>query len=149
MTTLEDAPHVERDAHAVQAVFEAIARGYHARDAEAIAALYVDDAPIADLAPPLQRRGVDPADLQSWLDGWDGPVEILHRDMLVEVSGDLAICHGLVHTAVSRDGAPVEWWARTTVALARFEGRWLVIHEHTSVPFHMDGSFRAAMDLEP
>ena len=149
MTTLQDAPHAEEDARAVQTVFEDIARGYRARDARAVAAHYVDDALIADLAPPLQRRGIDLADLQAWLDGWDGPVEILHREMMVEVSGDLAICHGLLHTSTSRDGVPVAWWARLTTAMARIGDEWLVIHEHASVPFHMDGSFRAAIDLEP
>jgi hypothetical protein len=28
-------------------------------------------------------------------------------------------------------------------------GTWKIVHEHTSVPFHMDGSFRAATDLTP
>jgi ketosteroid isomerase-like protein len=29
------------------------------------------------------------------------------------------------------------------------EGEWLVTHEHVSVPFYMDGSLRAAVDLKP
>ena len=36
-----------------------------------------------------------------------------------------------------------------TTALARTDDGWRVIHDHVSVPFHMDGSFRAAIDLEP
>jgi ketosteroid isomerase-like protein len=28
-------------------------------------------------------------------------------------------------------------------------GAWKIAHEHTSVPFYMDGSFRAAIDLKP
>jgi hypothetical protein len=28
-------------------------------------------------------------------------------------------------------------------------GRWLVAHEHISVPFAMDGSYRALVDLKP
>jgi ketosteroid isomerase-like protein len=38
---------------------------------------------------------------------------------------------------------------RAIVGLRRIGGRWQVVHEHTSVPFHMDGSDRAALDLEP
>ena len=72
-----------------------------------------------------------------------------HRDILVDLSGDLAICHGLVHTRTERAGEAVGWWARVTTALRRIDGDWLVIHDHVSVPFHMDGSFRAAIDLEP
>ena len=33
---------------------------------------------------------------------------------------------------------------------ARLSAPWQrIIYEHNSVPFHMDGSFRAAVDLEP
>ena len=137
------------DAVAIQGVFEAIGCGFRDRDAAAIVRHYADDALIADLAPPLQRTGLDVAGLQEWLDGWDGPVLLTLQDILVDVSGDLAICHGLLHTEAGRGGEPVGWWARITSALRRFGDDWLVIHEHVSVPFHMDGSFRAAIDLEP
>ena len=33
--------------------------------------------------------------------------------------------------------------------LERVNGTWKVVHEHTSVPFHMDGSLRPAFDLQP
>ncbi|WP_446719495.1 hypothetical protein [Inquilinus sp. OTU3971] len=26
---------------------------------------------------------------------------------------------------------------------------WVIVHEHESVPFYMDGSLRAAVDLKP
>jgi ketosteroid isomerase-like protein len=38
---------------------------------------------------------------------------------------------------------------RATVGLRRIGGRWQVTHEHSSVPFYMDGSYRAAVDLQP
>jgi hypothetical protein len=28
-------------------------------------------------------------------------------------------------------------------------GRWMVTHEHVSVPIYMDGSVKAAVDLKP
>ena len=40
-------------------------------------------------------------------------------------------------------------WFRVTLGLRRVDGRWLVTHEHESVPFEMDGSFRASTDLTP
>lgn len=140
----------EADALAIQAVFAGIARGFHDRDAAAIARHYAGDAVIADLAPPLQRHGLEPGPLQEWLDGWDGPVVLSHLDVLVDVSGDQAICHGLLHTEAARDGQAVAWWSRATTALRRGEdGAWRVTLDHVSVPFHMDGSFRAALDLDP
>jgi ketosteroid isomerase-like protein len=35
------------------------------------------------------------------------------------------------------------------VCLRRIDGRWLIAHEHSSTPFYMDGTFRAALDLQP
>jgi len=35
------------------------------------------------------------------------------------------------------------------VCLRREEGDWRIVHEHTSVPFYMDGSLRPAFDLKP
>jgi len=43
----------------------------------------------------------------------------------------------------------VDLWFRTTVVLKKVSGRWQIVHEHTSVPFYMDGSLRAAVDLQP
>ena len=36
-----------------------------------------------------------------------------------------------------------------TLALVRTPDGWKIVHLHESVPFHMDGSQRAALDLEP
>ena len=90
------------DVAEVRAVLDAIARGLRDRDAAAVVRHYAPDAVIADLAPPLMRRGLDPAGLQAWLDGWDGPVDITYRDLAVIVEGGLALCHGLVHTRTTR-----------------------------------------------
>ncbi|MGH9858125.1 MAG: nuclear transport factor 2 family protein [Acidobacteriota bacterium] len=38
---------------------------------------------------------------------------------------------------------------RVTVGFRKIGGRWLVTHEHTSVPLFMDGSNKAAVDLKP
>ena len=67
---------------AVRAVLDAVAQALHDRHAEADRpAADAPGAVIADLAPPLVHRGMEPAALQDWLDGWDGPVEIEPRDV--------------------------------------------------------------------
>lgn len=58
--------------------------------------------------------------------------------------------HGYFRTsATTTGGDDAVWWERATLAFRREAGSWKVVHEHTSVPFYMDGSFRAAVDLEP
>jgi PhnB protein len=77
-------------------------------------------------------------------------VEITARDVVVTIDGDLAVAHGLQHVRTrTRGGENAAWWSRVTRTFARTPGGWRITHEHDSVPFHMDGSFRAALDLEP
>jgi ketosteroid isomerase-like protein len=58
--------------------------------------------------------------------------------------------HGLLWLAgTKRGGGRNGLWLRTTWALAREGGAWAVVHEHQSVPFAMDGSDRALLDLQP
>jgi PhnB protein len=40
-------------------------------------------------------------------------------------------------------------WFRQTMGLGLTGGGWKILHEHESVPFHMDGSARAAIELTP
>ena len=71
-------------------------------------------------------------------------------DLTLEVGGDIAFARGLGHmTGTKKDGAKVDLWARVTVGLNRRDGAWKITHQHTSVPFLMDGSFKAAVDLKP
>ena len=143
-------PDVSLDVHPIRAIISAIEAAYHAKDAAAIARHYAPDAVIADLAPPLCRRGLDVSATQAWLDGWDGPIEITTHELEIHVDGNFALCHGLLHARVrTRSGEQEAWWSRITVALARTPSGWRIIREHSLVPFHMDGSLRATIDLEP
>ena len=69
----------------------------------------------------------------------------------ITADGDVAFATSLDSmTATPRGGTePFTLWYRTTLGLRRIDGRWLVVHEHESVPFYMDGSMKAAVDLEP
>ncbi len=47
------------------------------------------------------------------------------------------------------DGEKVDMWLRETLCFRKIDGKWKITHEHESVPFCMDGSFKAAVDLKP
>jgi ketosteroid isomerase-like protein len=139
------------DESAILAVINAMKKARHDKNAWAIAAPYASDAAIFNLAPPLAHRGIDIAETQAWLDTWEGPIEIEPRDFHVTVSGNIAFCHGYMRMNGRKKGAEqrVSFWMRETLCLERVGGDWRIVHEHTSVPFYMDGSLRPAFDLEP
>jgi ketosteroid isomerase-like protein len=51
--------------------------------------------------------------------------------------------------ATTTDGQNVDLWFRATLGFRKIDGKWTITHEHSSVPFYMDGSFKAAIDLKP
>jgi len=138
------------DQTAIRRILDQRARALHAKDAAGLTADYTDDLLTYDLAPPLATRGVDRPALEKWLAGWDGPITNEIRDLIIEVGGGIAYSTSLNRMqAVSCNGTPMDLWVRATLGFRKVEGRWRIAHEHVSVPFYMDGSERAALDLKP
>ncbi len=141
----------QRDKAAVLELIAGMAKARYEKNAQAIAAPYASDAAIYNLAPPLIHHGIDLAETQAWLDAWDGPITIEPRDFGVTIAGDTAFCFGYMRLEGQKKGAEkrVNFWMRETLCLERRGNGWRIVHEHTSVPFYMDGSSRPAFDLEP
>lgn len=143
------------DEDAVHAVLDEYIAAHASRDADRILGVFTDDAVRYTLAPPLaQRPGTeygDAAGISTWLATFDGPVLLEHRDRSVSVGDDVAFAHTLTSMTATPAGAPESFtlWLRSSFGLRRIAGTWRVVHQHDSTPFLMDGSFRAATDLQP
>ena len=127
-------------------------QAHQRHDAATIVAGYAADAVRYDLAPPLAHIGIDRSELDAWLATWHGPIVIDTPDLEIDVDGSLAVAHGLARMRgrkVDNLSNEVDLWFRTTVVLKKVATRWQIVHEHDSVPFYMDGSLRAAVDLQP
>ncbi|WIX86389.1 SgcJ/EcaC family oxidoreductase [Amycolatopsis sp. DG1A-15b] len=125
-----------------------------ARDAETLGAHYAPDVVAFTLAPPLVHRGAEVIDVEgrrAWFDTFEGPIEYETRDLEVTIGGEIAYAHALNRLATTPKGAPTgfELWFRSTVCFSREDGEWRITHVHDSVPFHMDATMRAAVDLKP
>ena len=119
---------------------------HHGKDAAAIAGCYLADAVIFSLAPPLTERGLDRNALAGWLATWVGPIIVDAADVDVAVGEDIAWCTALNRMRGTKtDGETF----RTTMGFRRTADGWRIAHDHSSVPFHMDGSYRAATELTP
>lgn len=140
-----------KDEVEIKALIAGIHKAHYDKDAAAIVAPFTSDAAIFDLSPPLAHRGMNVAEKKAWLETWNGPLECESRDLEIKVSGDSAFCHGYFRLAGTPKmaGQRVDFWMRATVCLERGGDGWKIVHEHTSVPFYMDGSLRPAFDLVP
>ena len=144
---------MSRDEDQVRAVLDDFALALRNRNAAAAIAPLADDAVTFDLALPL-RLGPDvthdPARLQQWFGTWEGPIVSEARDLDVAVGGDVAYAYCVRHlTGRKRDGEDVDLWFRATACFRRERGRWRITHMHNSVPFAMDGTDKALLDLRP
>jgi ketosteroid isomerase-like protein/predicted enzyme related to lactoylglutathione lyase len=141
------------DARAIRALLREHAQAVRARDAAAALAVYTDDAVCFELAPPLRAnpdRTQSRKALEEWFGTWRGPIDSELRDLHIEIDGNLAFSHALEHlTGTKLDGEAVDVWYRATNGLRKERGVWKIAHTHHSVPFYMDGSLRAAVDLVP
>jgi ketosteroid isomerase-like protein len=137
----------------IRALIEERAAAMRDRDAARAVATLADDVVAFELAPPLALgpgAARDEAGLAAWLAGWEGPVGIEIRDLHVETGGDVAWSRALnrLHGTL-KGGREVDMWMRSTLGFRREGGAWRIAHGHSSVPFLMDGSFRAATGLKP
>ena len=125
-------------------------RAIHDKNADAAAKDEADDFVSFDLAPPLMHRGADAEGTKAWFATWKTPIGWEYSDVAVAASGDVAFAVSLVHiTGTKVDGEVIDLWCRCTHCLRKLGGAWKIVNAHTSVPFYMDGSYKAAVDLKP
>lgn len=131
-------------------VLDARAEAMRCKDVEKAVACFAPDAVRFTLAPPLQSDEPLAKDFTDWFATFEGGLGWEDRDRVIHVQGDVAWCHVISHmTGAKKDGAKMDLWFRETLGLRASEGRWLIAHSHESVPFLMDGSFKAALTLKP
>ena len=136
----------------VRALVEDWAKSVRAKNVESVMAHYTPDVVTFDLAPPLQYAGADPIrkNLAEWFPTFIGPLGYEVRDLTIAASGDVAFCRAFNRISGKRaSGEETDVWVRMTLGCKKINGTWIIAHEHASVPFYMDGSYKAAIELKP
>ena len=125
------------DASQLRSLIEAWAEAVRAKDIDAVMRHYAPDVVVFDVMPPLFVKGAEAyrRNWQGWFDALDGQADFHFVELHLEVSGDLAYCFSVnCLRARYRDGAKHDAQTRATVCFRKIDGRWLVVHEHASVP---------------
>ncbi|WKZ87296.1 nuclear transport factor 2 family protein [Ralstonia pickettii] len=125
------------DASRLRSLIEAWAEAVRAKDIDAVMRHYAPDVVVFDVMPPLFVKGAEAyrRNWQGWFDALDGQADFHFVELHLEVSGDLAYCFSVNRLrARYRDGAKHDAQTRATVCFRKIDGRWLVVHEHASVP---------------
>ncbi|WP_225767878.1 nuclear transport factor 2 family protein [Inquilinus sp. Marseille-Q2685] len=137
----------------IRALIEERAAALRRKDAEGFVARQAADYALFSLysmGSPLAADQASVEDVDGWFATWYGPIGYEVRDLDIAAGGDVAFCHGFARMSGTKtDGETVDLWFRLTLGLRRTTEGWTIVHEHESVPFYMDGSLRAAVDLKP
>jgi ketosteroid isomerase-like protein len=121
------------------------------KDIDRLMSFYSSDIVYFDVVPGLQYVGSEalrPRFLE-WFGAFEGPIGQEMTDLHISASRDLAVAYMLIRASGTlKDGPEVGYWVRVTSVGQRSDGRWLITHEHVSLPVDVQ-SRAAVMDLVP
>ena len=127
----------------IKALEDRFVAAFKAKDLDAIMKAYAPGQALVvfDVVPPRQYVGAAAyrKDWRTFLGSLDGPVTVELTDLDVGVDRNLAYSHSIQHvTGSDKQGKKLDMTLRVTDVYQRIRGRWLVIHEHVSVPVDLD-----------
>src|SRR6516165_2927867 len=127
----------------IKALEDRFVAAFKAKDVDAIMKTYAPGQALVvfDVVPPRQYVGAAAyrKDWQTFLDGLDGPITVELTDLDVGADRNLAYSHSIQRvTGTDKQGKKLDMTLRVTDVYQRIRGRWLVIHEHVSVPVDLD-----------
>ena len=137
----------------IRELYDRWARAFRAKDINTIMSLYAPgDALVAyDIVPPLQYKGQDAyrKDYEEFLAQYDGQIDIEYRDLRIVANNDVAFMYALERiSGTLKNGQKSELWVRATSGLRKISGKWLIVHDHISLPVDLDTG-KAALSLKP
>jgi uncharacterized protein (TIGR02246 family) len=108
-----------------------------AKDIDRLMSLYAADTVYYDVVPPLQFAGADEVrgNFIRWFDQYDGAIGLEVQDLSVATSADVAFANMVVLDSGTRNnGIEGTVPVRATVCCRRSNDKWLITHEHVSIP---------------
>ena len=126
-------------------------KAIRAKDCDTLMSNYAPGVLLFDLITPLQYVGSEAGRqrMEEWFGSFRGPIEFETRNLSITAGDDVAFCHSLNRVSgTMTDGENVDMWWRATVCFRKIGGRWMIAHEHSSVPFDTETG-RASLDLKP
>jgi ketosteroid isomerase-like protein len=112
---------------------------------------YAEDVLLFDVVDPLQYTGAKEVRqrMEGWFSTFSGNIGYEVSGLKISAGEDIAVCHRLNHvSAETLSGGKLDMWWRDTVCFNKINGRWLITHKHSSVPFNTDTG-KASTGLKP
>lgn len=149
----QSAPSSDAAEQEIRALLDRWQTAFEGRDVARVMSIYQPDANLIvyDFGPAAEQRGSDELrrDYARFFARFKGPLESDLRNLHVATEPTVAFSYAMQRVrGTSTDGSKVELWVRFTQGYRKVSGRWMVVHEHLSVPVDMRTG-RARLDFRP
>ena len=148
MTTENSKPNDEVQ---IRTIIEERVKAVGNKDINALLSNHAPDILSFDIINPLQYIGADTVRerAQKWVSSFQGSIGYEILDLSITTGETVAFCHSLYRVSGTlTDAGKVEMWVRATVCLREIDGKWMIVHEHQSVPFDPETG-KASLNLKP
>jgi len=126
-------------------------KAFTAKDLNLMMSLFAPGMISFDIIPPLQYAGSD-AYRKVWKETFalfTDPIHIGIRDLHVISNEDLAFSYCFLRlNATMTNGKKIDYWERLTCCFQKIDNKWLIVHEHVSLPADLKTG-KAVMNLTP
>ena len=139
------------DEAAIRELLDRFAKAFRDKDVNGVMSAFAKDIVSFDILPPLQTVGAETfvTHWQEFFESHQGPIHVEFPDIRIATGDDAAFSYCLHRIqGTLKNGQQTDWWLRWTACYRKINGKWLIVHEHVSVPIDLR-SGTAMMDLKP
>ena len=135
----------------IQQRVEDLMKAIRAKDIDGVMSVYAPDIVSFDITPPLRYVGAEGKrrEWQRMFAAYRDPIGYEARELTIATHGELGFVHSLNHVnGTLASGHTTDMWLRWTACFRRFDGIWLIAHDHVSVPADFEHG-QAVLNLTP
>jgi uncharacterized protein (TIGR02246 family) len=146
---------IEEDKTKNEAAIRELINGFvtaiRVKDINGVMSVFDPEVVSFDLGPPLQHGGGETfrKRWQELFELYESSIDYEVRDLSITAGDDVAFSHSLNRVSgTMKDGRKSDRWLRWTACYRRTNDKWLIVHEHVSVPADVRNG-KAMLDLKP
>jgi uncharacterized protein (TIGR02246 family) len=136
---------------AIRELIDGFVKAIRAKDINGVMSVFAPEVVSFDLSPPLEHGGGE-SFMKRWqklFESYQSPIDYEISDLSMTVGDDVAFSHSLNSIGGTlKNGQKTDRWLRWTACYRKTNGKWLIVHEHVSVPADL-GNGKAILDLKP
>lgn len=121
----------------IRSLLESRVAAVKAKDIDRLMSLYSPEIVYYDVVPTLQFVGSDEVrrNFVRWFEEYDGEIGLETHHLNIVTGADVAFAHMLhVDSGSRKNGVDGAIWIKSTVCCRQSGDKWLIVHEHISLP---------------